>query len=76
MSRLVVNQERCIACGACIQIDEEHFNFSPAGTSVEISQDNLDSEALAKAIDSCPVGAIDLHSCDECENNCECQKAA
>ena len=50
--------ENCIGCGACQAVDEEHFEMD--GVSTVISQDNLDSEALKTAIDSCPVGAIEL----------------
>ena len=50
--------ENCIGCGACQAVDDEHFEMD--GVSTVISQDNLDSEALKTAIDSCPVGAIEL----------------
>lgn len=57
MKKLVVN-DNCIGCGMCQAIDEEHFEMD--GTSTVISQDNLDSENLNNAIESCPVGAISI----------------
>lgn len=73
MKKLVVNQDTCIGCGACIQIAEEHFDFSPTGTgtSVAINQENLENEKVAMAIDTCPVGAISIV---EDENACHCHE--
>lgn len=81
MKKLVVNEDTCIACGACMQIDEEHFKPSSKGLSMPISQENLDSENLSQAIDSCPVAAISIIDSDEEESSttledtkeeCEC----
>ena len=63
MEKIVVN-ENCIGCGMCIAIDSEHFDFED-NLSKPISNENLDSEALKNAIDSCPVGAIKIEE----ENN-------
>ena len=75
MQKLVVD-EKCIGCGACCAIDSEHFDFdNNLGTSIVISQENLDTEPVKEAIDACPVGAIYIAEA-ECENcpNCTCQK--
>ena len=66
MKKIIVN-ENCIGCGMCIAIDNEHFDFQD-GLSHAISNENLDSEALKNAIDSCPVGAIKIEDDSE-ENN-------
>lgn len=58
MKKLVVN-ENCIGCGLCISVDEEHFEFDGDLSSAK-SNENLDSEALKNAINSCPVGAISI----------------
>lgn len=65
MKKLVVSEDTCISCGACIQIDEEHFDFSSKGLSTVKTQENLDSEALHQAIDACPVAAIRLEEIEE-----------
>ena len=79
MSKLCVNEEQCIGCGACVAIDAEHFDFNDNGLSNAISQENLESDSLKSAIESCPTGAIKLgdEKCDCCENctgdeNCDC----
>ncbi|MGM9834300.1 MAG: ferredoxin [Bacilli bacterium] len=72
MEKLIVNQDTCISCGACIQIDEEHFDFSENGTSVAISQENLESEAVNMAKDACPVGAISIIEVEDNETSCNC----
>lgn len=87
MKKLIVEEENCICCGACVQIDPEHFDFSERGTSHAISNENLDSTVLATAIDSCPVGIIKIveESNEEskvvefkddcsCGNNCQCEE--
>lgn len=72
MKKLIVNQDTCIGCGACVQIDEEHFDFSPKGTSVATNQENLESETVAMAIDACPVGAISITEDEDAAKPCHC----
>lgn len=59
-TQLVINH-RCIACGRCSLFDPGHFN-SRGRRSVPdvVSQDNLNSPQLKKAIQACPVDAIEL----------------
>lgn len=69
MKKLVVN-DNCIGCGACIAIDNEHFDFNDEGLSHVISNENLESESLQNAIASCPVNAIKLEEGCNCECGC------
>ena len=69
MKKLVVEEEKCILCGACVQMDPEHFDFSEKGTSKAISNENLDSTALATAMDSCPVSIIHIVESDNVVNS-------
>ena len=79
MKKIIVN-ENCIGCGACIAIDDNHFDFNEDGFSNVISNENLDTDELKNAISSCPVNAIKLvdennetQSCDgctECKGEC------
>lgn len=71
MSKLCVNEEQCIGCGACVAIDSEHFDFNDNGLSNAISQENLDSTSLKSAIESCPTGAIKIQD-ESAESNCSC----
>ena len=87
---LKVNQEACIGCGACVALDPEHFAFNDEGLSTPISQENLESETLHNAMDSCPTGAISFTdeevkveaqddedcSCDDCDGHCCCHEEA
>lgn len=87
MKKIKVNESACIACGACVAIDGEHFEFNDKGLSTVISQDNLESQLVTNAIEACPTGAIFMEEsgcdcanggeccCDECEcDDCECDE--
>lgn len=79
MKKIKVNSESCIGCGACVAIDPEHFAFNDEGLSHSISQENVESEELANAIDSCPTCAIGLVEEDdtkacECGETCKCSE--
>ena len=65
MEKIKVLTDQCIGCGACVGIDPEHFDFNEDGLSHVISEENLESEALKDAIDSCPVGIISLEESTE-----------
>lgn len=60
MKKLNVDQVKCIGCGACVGIDPNHFDFEDSGLSSVISQDNLEAEELAQAVEGCPTGAITI----------------
>ena len=80
MKKLCVNQDACISCGACVSIDSTHFDWNDEGKSHAISQENLDSENVQTAVESCPTGAISIeeenYECDNCDcDNCEHEQA-
>ena len=68
MKKLKVLTENCIGCGACVGIDPEHFDFNDDGLSHVISEENLESEALQNAIESCPVSIISIEEENEDED--------
>lgn len=90
MSEVYVVTERCIGCGACVAIDPEHFQFDENGQSNCISDENLESENLVNAMESCPTAAIeavvdncknydfDAEECSCCEDgdyeDCDCEE--
>lgn len=83
MKKIKVSEEACIGCGACVAIDNEHFAFNDEGLSHPISNENLESEELRNAIDSCPTSAISMidseeesEDCNEdcCCNDCHCNE--
>jgi len=56
-----VDKEKCIACGACIAIAPEIFEFGEDGKSqakMEIIRDNNLIEKVKEAEETCPTGAI------------------
>ena len=56
-----VNQDACIGCGACEQIDDELFKINDEGLSEEVSEDVAEDkeENAREAIESCPTSAIE-----------------
>lgn len=83
MKKLYVNEEACIGCGACVAIDQEHFDFNDDGLSEVINNENIESDNAKNAISSCPTNAIsyvedkedDYCNCEHCEcEHCECSE--
>lgn len=85
MKKINVDKEKCIGCGACVAIDPEHFQFDEDGKSSCLSNEDLESNVLLNAIESCPTSAISIVeekdtkcdnpncTCDPCEcEECEC----
>lgn len=71
MKRLKVNESVCIGCGACIAIDPDHFEFNDDGHSSVKNDGNLESSALANAIESCPTNAIEISGCENSDCKCD-----
>ena len=60
MKKIIIDENLCIGCGACCGIDPEHFDFNDNGFAICISNNNLESESLTNAIESCPTNAIKI----------------
>lgn len=73
MKKIIVNDETCIGCGACIAIDNEHFDFNDNGRSYVISNENLESNDLSNAIESCPVAAISIIDVENSSSDKNCE---
>ncbi|SDM73607.1 ferredoxin [Fictibacillus solisalsi] len=66
----VVNQETCIACGACGASAPEIFDYNDEGIAFAILDDNLGitevphelEEDLKDALDGCPTDSIKVSS--------------
>ncbi len=78
MTKLTVDQEKCIGCGACVAIAPKNFDFNEEGYSTVIGEEITDETKEAE--EACPVFAIDIEDaeneecdCDECHcDECEC----
>ena len=40
MKKIIVNDEACIGCGACVSIDPQHFEFNDEGLSYATNNEN------------------------------------
>ena len=71
MKNLCVDENKCIGCGACVAVDPDHFDFNDNGVSCAKTQENILGEdgnvatSIQEAIDSCPVGAIEVKEVEE-----------
>ena len=59
--KIKVNQDACIGCGACEQIDDELFKINDEGVSEEVSEEVSEDKVdnAKEAIETCPTGAIE-----------------
>jgi len=58
MKKIVVDQNKCIGCGACSFIAPKIFKLGKNGKSAVINQSLQGTKECDEAIASCPVGAI------------------
>jgi ferredoxin len=67
MKKIEVEKERCIGCGACVNIASETFDFDEEGKSTVLSNEHLGEEVVQLAIESCPTSAISIVDVEEQE---------
>ncbi len=62
MEKLHVDSNKCIGCGLCVSMNEEHFEFNDEGVSTvkipEVTPEEKND--LLTVVESCPVGAITI----------------
>ena len=68
MKKVILNEDRCIGCGACMSVAPDNFTFNDEGRTEMIS-DEITNEAI-EASEMCPVSAITIEN--SCDCNCEC----
>ena len=73
MKKIILDENACIGCGACISLDPQHFTFSDEGLSMVTNNSDLESEDLKNAIESCPTNAIILEKENKENPNCNCE---
>ncbi len=60
MKKIQVEKERCIGCGACVNIASDTFYFDEEGKSEVLTNEHIEEEAVQLAIESCPTSAISI----------------
>ena len=62
MEKLHVDNNKCIGCGLCVSMNEDHFEFNDEGVSTvkipEVTPEEKND--LLTVVESCPVGAITI----------------
>lgn len=58
MKNPVVDPEKCIGCGLCVQLAAETFAMQDDGKSKVVKPQGDDEDKIQAAIDACPVQAI------------------
>ncbi len=60
MTKVTVNKELCIGCGACTGIAADVFQFADDGKAEAVAPVTADNEAsVEEAVAGCPVQAIE-----------------
>lgn len=62
MKKVILNEDMCIGCGACVGIAEENFEF---GEGHAVCKNNAITKEAEEAADCCPVGAISIEDVNE-----------
>lgn len=65
--KVLVDQDKCIGCGACVAIDPDNFDFNELGLSYAIN--NKVQDKTRDALEACPVYAISIEEGDDLPNN-------
>jgi len=61
MTKVVLDQAKCIGCNTCPLLDPEVFEMDTTIYKAKVKQQPKEiSEATKNAINSCPVGAISI----------------
>ncbi len=60
--KLIVDQEACIGCGACVNMAPEYFKLNDEGKSEVIKSEiaETDKGLINEVISSCPVQVISI----------------
>ena len=62
MSKIILNKEKCIGCGACQVVCPEYFEIGEDGKAKVKKEEIEENEnnCVKEAIDGCPVQAIEI----------------
>lgn len=60
ITKIIVDQDLCIGCGACAAMTPEVFALNKSGRSEVKNPDVSDDNSIKISVQSCPVNAISL----------------
>ncbi len=55
---IVINEDDCMACGACAELCPDVFAMNDDGDKATVVDPDSDADCVEEAIDSCPAEAI------------------
>lgn len=59
--KIKIDESRCISCGTCVALAPDYFELDPnTGKAKAIKKVTRQTKQLRAAIESCPVGVINL----------------
>ncbi len=61
MTKINLDQNKCIGCNTCPLMDPEHFEMDTTTYKAKIKKQTEEiTDTIKSAIDACPVGAITI----------------
>jgi len=61
MTKIKLDQDKCIGCNTCPLMDPEHFEMDTTTYKAKIKKQAEEiTDTVKSAIDACPVGAITI----------------
>ncbi len=63
MEKVILDKDLCIACGSCVAICPNHFNFGDDDLA-EVTNDEVNDD-VRDAMEACPTEAITIEESEE-----------
>lgn len=61
MSKIILDQNKCIGCNTCPLMDQETFEMDTSIYKAKIKKQPEEiTDAIKSAVEACPVGAITI----------------
>jgi ferredoxin len=61
MTKIILDQNKCIGCNTCPLLDSETFEMDPTTYKAKVKkQPEKITDVVQNAVNSCPVGAISI----------------
>ncbi len=60
-AKITLDQNKCIGCQACVQIDPKTFKTNPKNFKVDVINPHAINKNTKSAAQSCPIDAITIN---------------